>query len=629
MKKAHAVVDIEELGKKYDIVIRRKYEFCTEDMATEHKALALEVANYARAGGTNRKGEVKRIMRRHGFDGKHSMVFQVSSKLLEMGDKDADTFETALPALRELLKIKRTKSHSGVLVITIFTSPHPEFVGDDGVMVRQDFSCHWNCAYCPSQPGQPRSYLQGEPGVLRANKNEFDCVRQMWDRMRALYMIGHVIDKLEVIVLGGTWASYPVQYREQFIRDMYYAANTFGEFVERERGTLHEEKLANQSAGARVIGLTLETRPDCIDMDELKRFRSYGCTRVQLGIQHLDDGVLHVINRKCTTAQTVHAIRLLKDACFKIDGHFMPNLPGSTPEKDRDMMINKLLGMRTPLVKRWQTQCMKATAVDAGAGVGRVEWEEWLLSHPEFQLDQWKVYPCAVTPWTDIAKWHEAGTYVPYGEAELVDLLMDTKTLVFPWVRLNRVVRDIPTDYIIDSSDRPNLRQELAVMMEKEGKRCACIRCREVKEQRWDGSYVTRVRRYPASNGLEYFVAAESEDGHTLYGFLRLRITRNPFICAFPELKDSGMIRELHVYGRLQHVTIDTQSKTQAGAAGHVQHRGIGKHLVGIAERIASTDHGMSKMAVIAGEGTKPYYARLGYAEDGGPGSFMVKELGK
>jgi histone acetyltransferase (RNA polymerase elongator complex component) len=170
------------------------------------------------------------------------------------------------------------------------------------------------------------------------------------------------------------------------------------------------------------------------------------------------------------------------------------------------------------------------------------------------------------------------------------------------------------------------MRQELAVMMEKEGKRCACIRCREVKEQRWDGMYVSRVRRYHASGGLEYFVAAESRDGHTLYGFLRLRITKNPVIGAFPELRDSGMIRELHVYGRLQHVGGVGEGET---GTGHVQHKGIGKHLVGIAERIASIDHGMSRIVVIAGEGTKPYYARLGYLEDGGPGSFMVKLLVK
>lgn len=617
------VIDIEDLNKKYDSIIQRNYEVCTDGLALKYKSMVQDIAEYARSfdGKTNHESienrhehgpswdAIKNIMRRHSFSGKHSMVFQMFTKLVEMGDSGIDVTDAA--ALREVLKIKRLKSHSGVLVITIFTSPHPEYIEDDGALTRQEFSCHWNCAYCPNEPDMPRSYLKGEPGVLRATKNEFDCVRQMWDRMRTLYLIGHNVDKLEVIVLGGTWASYPLRYREQFIRDMYYAANTFSDKVDarRQRLTLQEERDINRTAATRIIGLTLETRPDTINNEEIARFRSYGCTRVQLGIQHLDDGVLDAIKRRCTTEQVKNAIRLLKDSCYKIDGHFMPNLPTSNPEKDRDMLINTLLGMKTPIIKRWETD----------EGKNGIEYEQWDLSHDEFQLDQWKVYPCAITPWTEIEKWYREGTYVPYEEKELEALLLDMKTLIFPWIRLNRIVRDIPSDYIIDSSDKPNMRQELAVILEREGKRCNCIRCREVKETKWDGGFVTRVREYNGSGGIEYFVAAESKDANTLYGFLRLRITDSPNVSVFPELERCGMVRELHVYGQLQNVGLSASSS-------HVQHRGVGKHLLAIAELLARK-HNKEKMAVIAGEGTKQYYMKNGYIEDNGLGNFMIKNI--
>ncbi len=605
--KTNIDIDIEELNHKYDNIIKKEYPVIGYDSAIKYKPLILDIIDILKKTTHSEKLDhvgIKSAMRRHAFSGKNSAAFQVFTKLLELDDPDVHVKDTAI--IRDALKIKRLKSHSGVLVITIFTSPNPEYLDENGVLVTQEFSCHWNCAYCPNEPGQPRSYLKGEPGVLRANKNKFDCVKQMWDRMKTLYVIGHNVDKLEVIVLGGTWASYPLAYREQFIRDIYYAANTFSNAIgiPRERLSLTDEKRINQNAATRVIGLTLETRPDCINIDEIKRFRYYGCTRVQLGIQHLHEDVLNVIKRRCTTKHVEDAIRLLKDSCFKIDGHFMPNLPGTTPEKDVDMLIDTLLGMRTPIIKRWTRDAL--------------EFEDWNLSSPEFQLDQWKVYPCAITPWTDIEQWYRQGTYIPYNETCLVDLLIKMKTLMFPWIRLNRIIRDIPSDYIIESSDKSNMRQELAHIMKVEGTRCNCIRCREVKETAWDGEYVTRVRRYNASNGIEYFVAAESKDANTLYGFLRLRISQSPNTDAFPELLDCGMIRELHVYGQLQHV---------GGASSHVQHRGIGKHLVATAEHIAKHMHGVHKMAVIAGEGTKMYYTKCGYNEHMGHGSFMIRIL--
>lgn len=606
MSCSDSLIDIEELNRKYDAIISTNFNKITEEHVISLKPVLLHVLN---AIGSNQKQplkliQLKNIMREHNFSGKNSALFQVYEKLLEHNDSDVHVSD--MDPLRNTLKIKKSKSHSGVLVITIFTSPYPEYV--DKVTkerVKQTFSCHWNCAYCPNEPGQPRSYLKGEPGVLRANKNNFDCIRQMWDRMKTLYVIGHNIDKLEVLVLGGTWSSYPLEYREEFVRDIYYAANTFwdSDNSRREASTIQFEKKQNQDARTRVIGLTLETRPDTINAEELRRFRYYGCTRVQLGIQHLDDDILNHIRRKCTTNQTINAIRMLKDACFKIDGHFMPNLPSATPQKDRNMLIDKLLGMKTPLIERKMLSPNE-------------EHESWQLSHPEFQIDQWKVYPCAITPWTDIEKWYRDGSYEPYAETALIDILLDMKTLVFPWIRLNRIIRDIPSDYIIESSDKTNLRQELAVILESEGKTCNCIRCREVKNTEWNGSFCMRVRRYNASEGIEYFIAAESQDAKVLYGFTRLRVC-SPYTEAFPELEGCGLIRELHVYGQLQHV---------GDASNHVQHRGLGRRLIKTAETIAFTHHKLDKMAVIAGEGTKKYYEKLGYREDKhGLGSFMIK----
>eukprot|EP00967_Tisochrysis_lutea_P104507 scaffold158659_cov33-Tisochrysis_lutea.AAC.3 len=314
------------------------------------------------------------------------------------------------PQLQQLLVKKSSKSQSGVLVITVLTSPYPEFTKPDGKRTKQAFSCAWNCYYCPSEPDQPKSYLHDEPAVKRANENHFDPVMQLTDRAATLAMNGHPVDKIELLVLGGTWSSYPHEYQEEFVRDLFYAANTFWQRTKREKRSLLEEQTINETAQCKIIGLTLETRPDTIDADELRRLRRYGCTRLQLGVQHTDDRVLRKINRGCTTAQVssrqatcvqrrIHqskasgwekvpsillwpahtfsypgapiarcrffglqvtkALRLLKNSCYKVDIHLMPNLPGSSAELDREMF-------------------------------------ERVLKDPDLQADQWKVYPTQV-----------------------------------------------------------------------------------------------------------------------------------------------------------------------------------------------------------------------------------------
>ena len=314
--------------------------------------------------------------------------------------------------LEEVLTTKASKSQSGVLVVTVITSPYPSVGGGKP----QKFSCEWNCYYCPNQPGQPRSYLRDEPAVLRANQNRFDAVMQFTERCATLAQNGHPVDKVELLVLGGTWASYPAEYREAFCRDLYFAANTFWERCKRERFSLAVEQNLNESASTKIIGLTLETRPDTITVAELRLLRSYGCTRVQLGVQHTDEAVLAKVNRGHGRVATAVALQLLKDACYKVDIHLMPNLPGASVEIDKQMF-------------------------DA------------VLTDPLLQADQWKIYPCETVPWTVIKKWFDEGSYVPYDEAALTEVLLYGKSRVHPWIRLNRVVRDIPSNYIFGGVD--------------------------------------------------------------------------------------------------------------------------------------------------------------------------------
>jgi ELP3 family radical SAM enzyme/protein acetyltransferase len=489
-------------------------------------------------------------------------------------------------AMMKHLITKAGRSDSGVLVITVLTSPYPR-VGN----TIQTFSCEWNCYYCPNEPAhqgnnwtpQPRSYLHDEPSVLRANRNNFDPVLQFYDRAVTLAMNGHPVDKIELLVLGGTWASYPRQYQETFIRDLFFAANTFqgrtsAQRVWRSPLSLEEEKALNENSVCKIIGITLETRPDTIDLDEIIQLRRYGCTRVQLGLQHTDNAVLKKINRGCTTEQAIEAVRVLKDNCFKIDVHLMPNLPGASPELDAEMF-------------------------------------RYLLRSPDLQVDQWKIYPCEVTPWTVIRQWYESGKYVPYPDSELIRVLLDAMAEVHPWIRLNRVIRDIPSQYIYGGIDAPNLRQELEKTLRQQGRACRCIRCREIKRaQVADPTLI--IREYDSSYGREYFISYESADQSTIMGFCRLRLCNNDSELVLPELRGAALVRELHVYGKL----IPTAEKDS-----HAQHRGLGRGLMLEAERIARQAN-RTHVAVIAGVGVRNYYRKLGY-ELQGTGEFMIKHF--
>jgi len=526
--------------------------------------------------------------------------------------------------LERFLVCHPVRSLSGVLVITVFTSPYPQYnVTDQNghqQLKTQRFSCRHNCFYCPNEPDMPRSYISDEPGVRRARRHGFDAFRQFIARATAHWLNGHPVDKIELLVLGGTWTEYPHQYQETFLRDIFYAANTFANVsltskrASRAPLSLQLEQEENERSLCRIIGVTLETRPDSICGEEIRRMRRLGCTRVQLGIQHTNDLILKKINRGCTTKQAIQAVRMLKDSGFKIDFHLMPDLPGSTAEKDREMF-------------------------------------DFVLNTPHLQADQWKIYPCQVTPWTVISKWFEQKLYTPYPPNELLELIVWVKARVPPWVRLNRIIRDIPSSYVLGGNNVTNLREAAHKLLLSRGGKCVCIRCREVRDQiqKHDIDRSELVsREYNASFGKEVFLSFESEDRNKIYGFCRLRLsnsagrlegnTESPLSSSvplssskplFPTLIGCALIRELHVYGRVQRVAQHTSSNVSSlpslppSSSSRAQHLGLGRRLMAAAEAIA-TANGFKKCAVIAGIGAREYYRGLGYRlED----TYMVKDL--
>ena len=521
---------------------------------------------------------------------------------------------------------KACRSRSGVLVSTIVLKPDV-------------FSCPKKCSYCPTEtdlygnPTQPKSYLSTEPAMLRALQHNFDIRLQIYDRINTYINTGNIqlnagSCKMEIILSGGTWESYSYDYRNKVMNEIYWAANTYGEYNPRAILSLEEEIKINETAKFLIIGLTIETRPDFITKKTIKDYRMWGVTRVQIGVQHYSDIILDIINRECYRRHTISAIKMLKQVGFKVVCHLMPDLPGSTPELDI-----------------WMFKCA--------------------INDPDLQFDDVKIYPCAVCKSadpnlivkSDIADWYEKGTYIPYAEQNLNNLirvLKYYKTNIQPWIRIQRLVRDIPKQSIRAGYEGiSNLRQIIQNQMKEEGTRCRCIRCMEIgDEDKLMESPNLVVRSYIASGDKEYYISIESNqksifmlchyyyykvinfcsllftakkiwwNGHIntyngLIGFCRLRIDSKPGGDYIKELKDCALIREVHVYGHCLSV----------GSTGlSSQHRGFGQLLVKTAEHIA-IQNGFSKIAVIAGVGTREYYKnKCGYELIG---TYMIKNIEK
>ncbi|MFH1188520.1 MAG: tRNA uridine(34) 5-carboxymethylaminomethyl modification radical SAM/GNAT enzyme Elp3 [bacterium] len=469
--------------------------------------------------------------------------------------------------LEEVLLTKNVRTLSGVAVIAVLTKPYP---------------CPGNCLFCPTAKNMPKSYLANEPAVMRAVLTKFDPYEQTFVRTKSLQANGHSTDKIELIVMGGTFSFFPPRYQKWFIKECFRAANDFP-FKRKPKtsSTLEKEKKRNEKSRNRIIGLTLETRPDYIDEKEIIKFRYLGATRVEIGVQSIFDDILKKNNRMHLTDATICATKLLKNAGFKITYHLMPGLYGSTPEKD-------------------------------------IQLFKTIYSDPRFQPDMVKIYPCVVNE--DAALYHLWGKkeYKPLTNAQTKRIARKIKGITPPYVRINRLIRDIPEESIAAGPTITNLRQ----ILQQEGVVCNCIRCREIK-----GTYTIKDTiildriDYDAANGKEIFLQFVSENKQKLYAILRLRIpkdteSQNHYIKA---LRGCALVREIHTYGKA--VKIEDKKNTH-----EVQHSGLGKRLLQEAERIARDECGHEKIAVISGVGVRDYYRKNGYRLID---EYMVKNLMK
>jgi ELP3 family radical SAM enzyme/protein acetyltransferase len=476
--------------------------------------------------------------------------------------------------------LKPVRSWSGVVVVTVVTSPGK-------------FSCPNDCHYCPNEPGQPRSYLSNEPAVARANQNNFGAQEQFNSRVAQLEKNGHSVDKIEIIVLGGTWSSYPRPYQEEFIRDLYFAANTY-KSADRTKDSLGYEKGQNETTRYKIIGISLETRPDHVNKYELKRFRNFGCTRVQIGVQHTDDEILKFVNRGHSVIDSINAIKMLRENGFKIDIHVMPDLPGSNPEKDKKML------------------------------------HEVLTSH-DFSPDYMKIYPCLDVKFTKIREWKDSGKWKPYAEedngSKLYDVVIHAKKHSVSWTRFNRIQRDFSEEKVVkdvlrigykSETIKSNFRQLLKRKAEEKGVFCKCIRCKEIKNNAFDPTKISyKIEMFNAAGGREFFISANTPE-QRLLGFIRVRINGKTNITIFKSISNCVLIRELHVYGLVNIVGCKNDVHNP-------QHFGIGKQLMLYAESIALCFNKRS-IAVISGVGVRKYYEKLGYIYDKN-GEYMIKSL--
>jgi len=468
--------------------------------------------------------------------------------------------------LEAILKKRAVRTISGVAPVAILTKPYP---------------CPGKCAYCPTEKDMPKSYLSNEPAVMRAILCDFSPVRQINTRIKALEANGHPTDKLEIIVIGGTWSALPPTYQKWFIKKCFDTANNIDSKIKKKTKNLAEAQKINEITKHRIIGITLETRPDFITPEEIRRMRELGCTRVELGVQSIYDSILQKNNRGHNVSKTIEATKLLKDAGFKICYHMMPNLPGSTPTLDLKMF-------------------------------------QEIFQNPNFQPDMIKIYPCVVTKGSMLFGWWKRGEYKSYTDKQLIDLLIKIKTIVPSYVRINRLIRDIPSQSIMSGNKVSNLREFLQKKMLEQGAMCKCIRCREVGHQSKLKIKSEKLKifkqSYLASDGKEYFLSFESSGRKILYAFSRLRIPQN-LSDGLSELKDAALIRELHTFGHLVPI-----NETSPGAS---QHLGLGKKLTEEMEKIVRKNK-IKKIAVISGVGVREYYKKLGYKKED---TYMVKYL--
>jgi elongator complex protein 3 len=489
--------------------------------------------------------DMARLLRRFPREGGQFAKDQVVAAYRRFCDQGRLAFDRE--TLRRL-QMKPVRTLSGVATVTVLTKPFP---------------CPGECIFCPTDVRMPKSYLADEPGAIRAEYHRFDPYETTLSRLQALENIGHPTDKVELLILGGTWSYYPPDYQAWFIQRCLDAMNG------RDSASLAEAQRRNETAARRNVGLVIETRPDYIDADEVRRLRSYGVTKVQLGAQSLDDAILDLNRRGHTVEQTRQAVGLLRAAGFKLHLHWMPNLLGATPQGDR------------------------------------ADYER-MWSDPGLRPDELKIYPCSLVREAELVAWWERGEYRPYTDDELVALLADCKLATPRYVRLNRIVRDIPAGHVVAGSTVSNLREVVQRRLRDQGRACPCIRCREVRGEKVTGPLRLEAEVYDTLGGQEHFLSFNTAEGR-LAGFLRLSLPRPDATAAtgIAELAGAAIIREVHVYGPVV--------RLGEPAEGQAQHLGLGARLLAEAETRARAA-GYGRLAVIAAIGTREYYRRHGYA---------------
>ncbi len=600
------------IGIPLIMIVSYIFKFAIEDFFTFVRYEKIEIS------GKEKFNKAMLVLRRkYGYQPKKSQMNYFYLQLRH--EKKIERNEL----LEKQMVAKTMRSESGVIVNSVIMPP-------------DNFSCAFDCYFCPNVEGYSRSYYPGEPTVERGARNGFSGFKQFRERGHVYLFNGHPVDKFEVIVLGGTFSSYQPKIAEDFICDLYYAANTMMDNLDtiRPRKSLEEEILINEDALCKIIGLTIETRPDMITKYELRRFRRYGVTRVQLGVQHTDDEILEKLNRQCTQEKIINAIELLKCEGFKFDLHIMPDLPFSSIEKDKKMLETMLTDWRY-----------------RGHGV--------------------KIYPHNVMKETEVYKWYENGSYKPYAETDpegFIELMVWTVKNIPHHIRKNRVQRDFPGNAILGGNKCTNLGQVIDDRLKAENFQAKDIRSMEIRQGKFDRDNVRIVRfDLPTKNGIEVFLGlytctcsimgisycpslaihrmknemSKKINGYEqsfmngcgkenkIHGFLRLHMTKDAGKEAFPVLKNKGLILEFHIYGKVQS-TYSNREKSKS------QHKGFGALLMENAETIVKQEghlyNGLDGMAVIAGVGVRNYYRKKGYEipyDEQNHGGFLIKKFDK
>ena len=516
---------------------------------------------------------------------------------LEKFMSNSSILEYATPEEKEivsvLLRKKPTRTISGVAIVAVMCHPH---------------ECpHGRCSYCPESKIAPPSYTGEEPAALRGRMFEFHPYVQCFNRLMQLNKIGHPIDKVELIIMGGTFPSRDISYQEWFTSQALKAMVDFSLILENnpseesfkidtekireyEKGILktyppndyvliEDVQKANENSKVRCIGITFETRPDYCKKEHINHMLKMGGTRVELGVQTLSDKIYKEVKRGHELSDVILSNQLLKDSAFKVAMHMMPGLM-STPSNDLKMFKK-------------------------------------LFSDENYKPDMLKIYPCLITKGSELYDLWKKGEYTPYTDEEAIDLIVKIKQILPKWVRTMRIQRDIPSTLIEAGVKKSNLGELVYNSLEENNIKCKCIRCREIGHKPTDllfDDFKLFSEKYSASGGEEYFLSYEDSNEENIAGFLRYR-NPSPNIFRKEITKKTGLVRELHVYGNMLKI----------GKKGeHLgQHLGFGEKLLNKAEEIA-IDSGKKEMIIISGIGARNYYRKFGYEKKG---PYMVKKL--